>query len=181
MSLTVQRTRYSPSRSNVATAQGLFFETLAPGISRSGIAMVGGMLRGFSREDAARFSFLLATPVILAAGALKLGDLNNYWVVLNGRDYAENGGTSFSLTASGTGATFCSSDPKQDLTDPDRLSAGAAGSGGDRGTQLQTGATSGGTGAASPQGTTGAARAQLRWCSRAKRVAALREETPSLP
>ena len=42
---------------------------------RSGIAMVAGMLRGLSREDAARFSFLLATPVILAAGALKLGDL----------------------------------------------------------------------------------------------------------
>jgi undecaprenyl-diphosphatase len=37
--------------------------------------MVGGLLRGLSREDAARFSFLLATPVILAAGALKLGDL----------------------------------------------------------------------------------------------------------
>ena len=48
---------------------------LAPGISRSGITMVGGMLAGLSREDAARFSFLLATPVILAAGALKLGDL----------------------------------------------------------------------------------------------------------
>jgi undecaprenyl-diphosphatase len=48
---------------------------LAPGISRSGIATVGGMVRGLSREDAARFSFLLATPVILAAGALKLGDL----------------------------------------------------------------------------------------------------------
>ena len=48
---------------------------LAPGISRSGVATVGGMLRGLSREDAARFSFLLATPVILAAGALKLGDL----------------------------------------------------------------------------------------------------------
>ncbi|MGN6608454.1 MAG: undecaprenyl-diphosphate phosphatase [Jatrophihabitans sp.] len=48
---------------------------LAPGISRSGIATVGGLVRGLSREDAARFSFLLATPVILAAGALKLGDL----------------------------------------------------------------------------------------------------------
>jgi undecaprenyl-diphosphatase len=48
---------------------------LAPGISRSGVALVGGMLRGLSREDAARFSFLLATPVILAAGVLKLGDL----------------------------------------------------------------------------------------------------------
>jgi undecaprenyl-diphosphatase len=49
---------------------------LCPGISRSGVATVGGMLRGLSREDAARFSFLLATPVILAAGALKLGDLS---------------------------------------------------------------------------------------------------------
>jgi undecaprenyl-diphosphatase len=48
---------------------------LAPGISRSGIATVGGMFKGLSREDAARFSFLLATPVILAAGALKLSDL----------------------------------------------------------------------------------------------------------
>jgi undecaprenyl-diphosphatase len=48
---------------------------LAPGISRSGIATVAGMSFGLSREDAARFSFLLATPVILAAGALKLGDL----------------------------------------------------------------------------------------------------------
>jgi undecaprenyl-diphosphatase len=49
---------------------------LAPGISRSGVTMVGGLLRGLSREDAARFSFLLATPVALAAGALKLGDLS---------------------------------------------------------------------------------------------------------
>ena len=49
---------------------------LAPGISRSGAAMVAGLFRGLSREDAGRFSFLLATPVILAAGALKLGDLS---------------------------------------------------------------------------------------------------------
>ena len=48
---------------------------LAPGISRSGITMAAGLVRGLTREDAARFSFLLATPVILAAGALKLGDL----------------------------------------------------------------------------------------------------------
>jgi len=48
---------------------------LAPGISRSGVATSAGVLRGLSREDAARFSFLLATPVILAAGVLKLGDL----------------------------------------------------------------------------------------------------------
>jgi len=49
---------------------------LASGISRSGITTVGGLARGLSREDAARFSFLLATPVILAAGVLKLGDLS---------------------------------------------------------------------------------------------------------
>lgn len=48
---------------------------LAAGISRSGITMTAGLLRGLSREDAARFAFLLATPVILAAGVLKLGDL----------------------------------------------------------------------------------------------------------
>jgi undecaprenyl-diphosphatase len=48
---------------------------LLPGISRSGATMVAGLLRGLSHEDAARFSFLLATPVILAAGALKIPDL----------------------------------------------------------------------------------------------------------
>ena len=48
---------------------------LARASPRSGITMVGGMLRGLSQEDAARFSFLLATPVIFAAGVLKMGDL----------------------------------------------------------------------------------------------------------
>jgi undecaprenyl-diphosphatase len=48
---------------------------LAPGISRSGTAMGAGLLRGLSHEAAARFSFLLATPVILAAGVLKIPDL----------------------------------------------------------------------------------------------------------
>ena len=48
---------------------------LLPGISRDGVVMVTGMLRGLSREDAARFSFLLSAPVILAAGVLKVPDL----------------------------------------------------------------------------------------------------------
>ena len=48
---------------------------LLAGISRDGVAMSAGMFRGLSREDAARFGFLLATPVILAAGVLKVGDL----------------------------------------------------------------------------------------------------------
>ncbi|AFM15355.1 putative bacitracin resistance protein [Mycolicibacterium chubuense NBB4] len=48
---------------------------LLPGISRSGITMVAGLWRGLTHEEAARFSFLLATPVILAAGVLKIPDL----------------------------------------------------------------------------------------------------------
>jgi undecaprenyl-diphosphatase len=48
---------------------------LLPGISRDGSAMVSGMFRGLSRQDAARFSFLLSAPVILAAGVLKIPDL----------------------------------------------------------------------------------------------------------
>jgi undecaprenyl-diphosphatase len=48
---------------------------LLAGISREGVTMVGGLSRGLSHEDAMRFSFLLSTPVILAAGLLKLPDL----------------------------------------------------------------------------------------------------------
>jgi len=48
---------------------------LLAGISRDGVTMVAGMFRGLSRQDAARFAFLLATPVILAAGVLKAPDL----------------------------------------------------------------------------------------------------------
>ena len=53
------------------------FQTLAlfAGISRSGITMVAGLARGLDYEDAAKFAFLLATPVILAAGVLKLPSL----------------------------------------------------------------------------------------------------------
>ena len=59
-----------------AAVIGLFqtFALLA-GISRSGITMVGGLVRGLDHEDAAKLSFLLATPVILAAGLLKLPTL----------------------------------------------------------------------------------------------------------
>jgi undecaprenyl-diphosphatase len=53
------------------------FQTLAllAGISRSGITMAAGLLRGLSHEDAAKFSFMLATPVILAAGVYKVPSL----------------------------------------------------------------------------------------------------------
>jgi undecaprenyl-diphosphatase len=48
---------------------------LFAGISRSGVTMVTGLARGLDHEDAARFSFLLATPIILAAGLYKIPDL----------------------------------------------------------------------------------------------------------
>jgi undecaprenyl-diphosphatase len=48
---------------------------LVPGISRSGVTMGGGLLVGLSNEDAARYAFLLATPIIGAAAVLKLPDL----------------------------------------------------------------------------------------------------------
>jgi undecaprenyl-diphosphatase len=56
----------------IGTAQAL---ALLPGFSRSGATMAGGLLAGLSNEDAARFSFLLATPIIGAAAVLKLPDL----------------------------------------------------------------------------------------------------------
>jgi undecaprenyl-diphosphatase len=56
----------------IGTAQAL---ALIPGISRSGVTMGGGLLAGLSNEDAARYAFLLATPVIGAAGLLKLPEL----------------------------------------------------------------------------------------------------------
>ncbi len=61
-----------PSAAIVGAAQAL---ALLAGISREGVAMVGGMFRGLNRENAMRFSFLLSTPVIFAAGALKVPDL----------------------------------------------------------------------------------------------------------
>jgi undecaprenyl-diphosphatase len=48
---------------------------LIPGISRSGFSMGGGLLCGLSNEDALRYAFLLATPIIGAAAVLKLPEL----------------------------------------------------------------------------------------------------------
>ena len=48
---------------------------LIPGISRSGVTMVGGLLAGLHHKDAARFSFLIATPIIAGAGALEIPKL----------------------------------------------------------------------------------------------------------
>ena len=48
---------------------------LLAGISRSGVTMVAGLVRGLDHEDALKFAFLLATPIILAAGVYKVPDL----------------------------------------------------------------------------------------------------------
>ena len=52
----------------IGAAQAL---ALAPGTSRAGITITAGLLLGLGRQSAARFSFLLATPLILAAGAMQ--------------------------------------------------------------------------------------------------------------
>ncbi|MBL7490495.1 undecaprenyl-diphosphate phosphatase [Frankia sp. AgB1.9] len=59
-----------------ATVIGLYQSlALLAGISRSGVTMIGSLSRGLNNEDAARFAFLLATPIILAAGLFKLPEL----------------------------------------------------------------------------------------------------------
>ena len=56
----------------VGTAQAL---ALVPGISRSGITMAGGLVAGLRHQEAAKFAFLLATPIIAAAGVLEVPQL----------------------------------------------------------------------------------------------------------
>ena len=54
-----------PRALTIGIAQAL---ALVPGISRSGISISAGLFVGLTRESAARFSFLMATPIIAAAG-----------------------------------------------------------------------------------------------------------------
>lgn len=56
----------------IGAAQAL---SLFPGVSRSGSTIAGGLTRGLSRAEAARFSFLMAVPVMLGAGVIALRDL----------------------------------------------------------------------------------------------------------
>ncbi len=48
---------------------------IIPGVSRSGATITAGLLQGFTRQDAAKFSFLMSVPIILGAGLLKLPDI----------------------------------------------------------------------------------------------------------
>ncbi|MEU1205303.1 undecaprenyl-diphosphate phosphatase [Nocardia sp. NPDC005825] len=66
------------SRLSVSAAVGIGAAQIAallPGISRSGVTIAAGLFKGLRHEDSARFAFLLATPVILAAGVLKTPEL----------------------------------------------------------------------------------------------------------
>jgi len=56
----------------IGCAQAL---ALVPGVSRSGITISAGLMAGYTRESAARFSFLLSTPVIAGAAVLKLAKI----------------------------------------------------------------------------------------------------------
>ena len=68
----IARTLTWRSAFGVGAAQAL---ALIPGLSRSGASMGGGLIAGLSNEEAARFAFLLATPIIGAAGVLKIPEL----------------------------------------------------------------------------------------------------------
>lgn len=78
----------------IGLAQAL---ALIPGTSRSGITITAALFLGFSREAAARFSFLLSIPLILAAGLLKTLEL-----------IEQGGATDWSAIAVGTGLSFVS-------------------------------------------------------------------------
>ena len=86
-----------------ALAVGLW-QTAAflPGISRSGATIVGGLLVGLRHEDAARFSFLLATPVIAGAAVLEIPKLRHLPVAAGG---AVVGGGTLWLAGLVAGAT----------------------------------------------------------------------------
>jgi len=54
---------------SIGVAQAL---ALIPGVSRSGSTITLGLFEGFTREEIARFSFLMSTPIIFGAGLIKL-------------------------------------------------------------------------------------------------------------
>lgn len=72
-------TRERKTLAELGVRDGLIFGVcqamaLVPGVSRSGATISGGLLMGYTREAAARYSFLLAIPAVLASGAYELND-----------------------------------------------------------------------------------------------------------
>ncbi len=89
-----------PREGSINTKKGLLiglFQSLAllPGMSRSGATIAGGMLLGLSRAEAARFSFLLAIPIIVGAGLKKLLDLMTSAVTVDWSPLIISGVTAF--------------------------------------------------------------------------------------
>jgi undecaprenyl-diphosphatase len=77
MGLAERRSLFLKPLSEITFADSMVVGTLqalavVPGVSRSGITIAGGLFRNFTREAAARFSFLLSTPIIAGAALLKL-------------------------------------------------------------------------------------------------------------
>lgn len=95
-----RKTEASRTISDMNLVDALFFGVaqafaILPGASRAGVTITGGLFRNYRREEAARFSFLLAIPVIVAAGVFEIRHL----------EYAEIFRWSFVL---GVGASFVS-------------------------------------------------------------------------
>jgi undecaprenyl-diphosphatase len=88
----IYSTKFSkPKKENINWIDSLFmgiFQAIAilPGISRSGATISAGLIRGINKEQAIRFSFLMAIPLILGASILELKDLIisdiSYWLLL---------------------------------------------------------------------------------------------------
>ncbi len=74
---------------------------LIPGASRSGVTMTAGIMLGLDRETAARFSFLLAIPAIIAAGVYSIIEMSAAQVALTWGEFLVG------VVASGVGAWFC--------------------------------------------------------------------------
>ena len=75
-----RKTTESKTLSEMNLADALFFGVaqafaILPGASRAGVTITGGLFRNYKREEAARFSFLLAIPVIVAAGVFEIRHL----------------------------------------------------------------------------------------------------------
>ncbi len=90
--IVIYSTRFSKERkSKVRSVDALFVGlmqvfALFPGISRSGMTISGGLFAGLKKEEAIRFSFLLAIPVILGASLAEAGQIFtssiDYWILL---------------------------------------------------------------------------------------------------
>ncbi len=75
-----RKTTASKTLSDMNLADALFFGiaqafAIIPGASRAGVTITGGLFRNYRREEAARFSFLLAIPIIVAAGVFEIRHL----------------------------------------------------------------------------------------------------------